>query len=343
VYYEWNEETEYTEIIPCPTALNHFANQFVKVSDDAPGIDFLVGKYFRGTIGDKEQIMQITEDVVFPVSDLVYNAMDIMFIASGDETVEEIGVTFTKGIWVVDDFKEDSPIQIDAWQILVPAMTIDEKYIPDTIARVSQIPEPSVGVSSWNELEDKPFGENVTVNSHGVVYLDKTLEFTAEGDVYTSESVGLGVNFLEGHDYCFIWDGTEYHLMAQGDGTSTLSSGLVWAGNGSIVDSELPDTGEPFYVTRADNYASMNRLIVFKTADESAAHTVKASSVNITRELKQLDEKYIPDTIARTADVQAAVAPKTEFILNSSTEGSAKQFKITIDDSGTLTVSEIAT
>jgi hypothetical protein len=47
----------------------------------------------------------------------------------------------------------------------------------------------------------------------------------------------------------------------------------------------------------------MNRLIVFKTADESAAHTVKASSVNITRELKQLDEKFIPDTIARTANV----------------------------------------
>lgn len=176
-----------------------------------------------------------------------------------------------------------------------------------TTATVTNGKDGSAGSVSWNELEDKPFGENVTVNSHGMVYLDKTLEFTAEGDVYTSESVGLGVNFLEGHDYCFIWDGTEYHLMAQGDGTSTLSSGLVWAGNGSIVDSELPDTGEPFYVTRADNYASMNRLIVFKTADESAAHTVKASSVNITRELKQLDEKFIPDTVARTADVQTMI------------------------------------
>lgn len=40
---------------------------------------------------------------------------------------------------------------------------------------------------------------------------------------------------------------------------------------------------------------------------------------------------------------EAVNAPKAEFILVSSTEGSAKQFKITIDDTGTLTVSEIVT
>jgi hypothetical protein len=42
--------------------------------------------------------------------------------------------------------------------------------------------------------------------------------------------------------------------------------------------------------------------------------------------------KYINDVI-KTA--------KIAFILNSSTEGSTKKFKLTIDDNGTLTVSEI--
>lgn len=51
-----------------------------------------------------------------------------------------------------------------------------------------------------------------------------------------------------------------------------------------------------------------------------------------------LDEAFIPDTIARTADL---AAPKTELILTSSTEGSTKQFKLTIDDEGVLTATEI--
>lgn len=33
--------------------------------------------------------------------------------------------------------------------------------------------------------------------------------------------------------------------------------------------------------------------------------------------------------------------PKTELVLNSSTEGSAKQFKLTIGDDGVLTVTEV--
>lgn len=53
---------------------------------------------------------------------------------------------------------------------------------------------------------------------------------------------------------------------------------------------------------------------------------------------KLLDEKYIPDTVARVADVNA---PKTEFVLASATENSSKQFKITIGDDGVLVATEI--
>lgn len=51
-----------------------------------------------------------------------------------------------------------------------------------------------------------------------------------------------------------------------------------------------------------------------------------------------LDERFIPDSIARTADVTAI---KSELILCSSTQDSFKLFKITVDDTGTLTVSEV--
>ena len=44
------------------------------------------------------------------------------------------------------------------------------------------------------------------------------------------------------------------------------------------------------------------------------------------------------DVVINIPDINA---PKTEFILNSSTEGSTKRFKITVDDNGTLTTTEI--
>ena len=47
-------------------------------------------------------------------------------------------------------------------------------------------------------------------------------------------------------------------------------------------------------------------------------------------------EQFVLDEIAKSM-----AASNTEFILNSSTEGSTKQFKITVDDTGTLTIAEI--
>ena len=52
------------------------------------------------------------------------------------------------------------------------------------------------------------------------------------------------------------------------------------------------------------------------------------------------DDKYIPDTIARKAELDSRITEK-EVILTSSTTDSTKKFKITVNDSGTLTATEI--
>ena len=52
------------------------------------------------------------------------------------------------------------------------------------------------------------------------------------------------------------------------------------------------------------------------------------------------DDKYIPDTIARKAELDSRITEK-EVILTSSTIDSTKKFKITVNDSGTLTATEI--
>ena len=52
------------------------------------------------------------------------------------------------------------------------------------------------------------------------------------------------------------------------------------------------------------------------------------------------DDKYIPDSIARKAELDSRITDK-EVILTSSTTDSTKKFKITVNDSGTLTATEI--
>ena len=52
------------------------------------------------------------------------------------------------------------------------------------------------------------------------------------------------------------------------------------------------------------------------------------------------DDKYIPNTIARKAELDSRITEK-EVILTSSTADSTKKFKITVNDSGTLTATEI--
>lgn len=58
--------------------------------------------------------------------------------------------------------------------------------------------------------------------------------------------------------------------------------------------------------------------------------TGNATLVETKTDIKQIDPKFLPDTIA----------PK-ELILTSSTEGSSKQFKITVADDGTLAAVEV--
>lgn len=55
---------------------------------------------------------------------------------------------------------------------------------------------------------------------------------------------------------------------------------------------------------------------------------------------RPFDDKYIPDTIARKAELDSRITEK-EVILASSTDGSSKKFKITVDDSGAITAAEI--
>ena len=88
----------------------------------------------------------------------------------------------------------------------------------------------------------------------------------------------------------------------------------------------IPDTGEDWaYVTMKD---SLESSMFTKTKNyKEGRHFYK-----VTETLKTLDPMFLPPTIQQIGD---------DVIINSSTPDSTKKFKITVDDSGTLSATEV--
>jgi hypothetical protein len=230
--------------------------------------------------------------------------------------------------------------------------TLDEKFIPDTIARTSDIPEAIPQIQSdWNQndetlvdyVKNRPFFEKTEVitirtcsfeHANRANYESKTrgpyTYYKISDDVYPQTAdVTLSVD-LSGTESAAFPKGNDMTQFRQ----AALMINSVYQVAGFIVYEDECEIG----------YVPLTKGIWFRTYTklipngEFAYANITETQTETT--IKTLDEKFIPDTIARIEDVNA---PKTEFILNSSTEGSTKKFKLTIDDNGTLTVVESTT
>lgn len=120
---------------------------------------------------------------------------------------------------------------------------------------------------------------------------------------------------VEGQTYTVNWDGTEYECV----GFAFNSMPMI--GNLSIFSlSESDDTGEPFLYYNNGNKGG------FGTFDTSASHSISVKK--IVEIVTPMAEEFLPSEI-------------NELIMNSSTTGSTKKFKITVDDSGTISATEV--
>lgn len=120
---------------------------------------------------------------------------------------------------------------------------------------------------------------------------------------------------VDGGTYTVNWDGTEYECVCIADRNSLMLGNVsVWGGGA--------DTGEPFIYTyiKDDNYGQ------FDTRDASASHTISVTKTEET--VTPMAEEFLPSEV-------------NELIMNSSTPDSTKKFKITVDDSGTISATEI--
>lgn len=127
--------------------------------------------------------------------------------------------------------------------------------------------------------------------------------------------VTLEIN--KGDKLTVVWDGVSYDVVVKGE------VGGFWFGNQAISDPHFEATDEPFLY--------WGSYSLWYSADTSPSHTIKVMRQQAT--YTPMDANFIPNTIQRVGD---------DVIISSSTPDSTKKFKITVDDSGTITATEVS-
>lgn len=189
---------------------------------------------------------------------------------------------------------------------------LDEGFIPDTIARVSDIPEVNYpvtsvngmtgnvvieagsgsGVTSWNDLEDKPFYEE---NNKVAVVENEVVQLSVGGGSNYGGPTSSPIVLTAGEKYTVVVDGEEYVMTAYEGTMQGLS--CVCLGDISILndDNASPDT--PICLAYNASH-SMTLVGVVGAIEEITLSVYKGSTI-----IHTLDEKFIPDTIARVEDI----------------------------------------
>ena len=119
--------------------------------------------------------------------------------------------------------------------------------------------------------------------------LDGTFDFEEDLEVglYISFQDNSSLIFEEGKTYTVVFDGTSYSCI----GYIPVEGLPTVLGNASLTDPSMSGgNNEPFIILS-------NGQLFIATNLTDASHTVKITTQEITTNIKQLDEKYIPDSI----------------------------------------------
>ena len=129
--------------------------------------------------------------------------------------------------------------------------------------------------------------------------------------IYGSFLAPPPLNIVGGHTYTVSWDGVEYECFCADDDKQRYLGNMSIFGSGN-------DTGEPFLYDFYQN--------AFATLDASASHAISVKTAE--EVITPMAAKFLPSEV-------------NELIMNSSTPDSTKKFKITVNDSGTISATEV--
>lgn len=172
----------------------------------------------------------------------------------------------------------------------------------------------------WNQndstqpdyVKNRPFYTGAPVET--VLVEESTVSFSISGSGIYTAALESTFSLTVGDIYKISWDGSVYECTCV-----SFPDNMKLIGNPSIM-GDTADTGEPFIIVDSDQGVHIGTL------DTSPTHTISISQYS-SGEVVKIDEKFIPDVSSLT--------------IKSSTAGSTKKFRITVDDSGTITATEV--
>ena len=229
---------------------------------------------------------------------------------------------FSVTVYVDVDALGSTPTYIGVYRIEETINQLDEKYIPSAIARADslntligdtpvaeQIENAIADIerpvqSDWNESDEA--SQAYVLNR--VCYEDYEYNETASGNLGTTLANGYYFKgkvvesnpIALGEVYRVVYNGNEYMLESH-ECTNDSNTTIVYLGNAIILENTssnytgMQDTGEPFVFT----YSDITKTFSVSAEGSGVPFTVEKQS----KILKQLDEKFIPDSIARASDV----------------------------------------
>lgn len=244
---------------------------------------------------------------------------NLAVIGEGEDTGEPF-VFANNGQWLVATTESATEHAIGIKTATVQVVTIDEKYLPRSVFTDAD----------WDSVSNRPIftkplnanitAENITetiIVGGNYVDLGVTAPDFNKGLYYKAEGKISFLNNTSKQEYTLRING--YY---KADSNAMISLGTVYDGYGK----HNLDVG--FY-GKNNRYHAGNLSVT--SSGNQYSYTITAN-FTIISEVKQLSEDYIPNTIQRVGD---------DIIISSSTPDSTKKFKITVDDSGTISAAEV--
>lgn len=180
----------------------------------------------------------------------------------------------------------------------VTGMKADIRANADALAGLAEVAK----TGSWNDLEDKPFYEE---GSSEEILPETTLTMDILGSTAMGTTTVDHTKIILGKTYKMVWDGVEYEAPAFEYSEQENDEVISWAaiGNPSLADAG-EDNGVPFFGSNYRNGSVItDEFGVMTIGDTTTTHTLSISAGSTT--IHTLDEKFIPDTIARVEDQDA--------------------------------------
>lgn len=285
-----------------------------------------------GTILSKEKMIGSNDIIKVPNSNVLIVAFGIFIIPEDNITFDSIqfshkGIYFTKIVSSKTTYISNMGI--------INLKCIDEKYLPKSIK------------ANWdtNDETDLSYINNRTHWTEEIIeniIPETTVTFGAatqpgkDTGTATGSATQIYPDFNEVFDV--EWNGTNYHLKV-GEYTKTDGSFGHGIGNtGMFGGNQKPYPFLIGFLTEAEAAAAGYTYMVWVN-DGSTSATFSVSGIT-GEEVHQLDQKFIPDTIARVEDINTAINNITHPI--TSVNGQTGDVEITAASLGALTSAPVS-